>query len=335
VSTNFADIPSANEPRCQTILVVDDEQGMRSLLGRLLSTQGYQVLFAMDGDSALAAVVDNPPDVVLLDVNIAAPNGVEVCRRLRQNAATRLTPIILITGMAARTVRLEGLEAGADDFLTKPVDTEELLARVRSLLRLKQYTDDLDSAASIIMTLATMIEARDGYSDGHCHRMANHATSLGRALSLSDVDLQALYRGGFLHDIGMLAISDSVLRKSGPLDPDEYQLVKSHTVVGDGLCRNLRSLQRVRPIVRWHHEKLDGSGYPDGLVEDQIPVLAQIVGIVDVYEAVTTQRAYQSPMSSDRAAEMLRSHVVHGWRRGDLVEAFIALIETDRLSRTG
>ncbi|OFW29954.1 MAG: hypothetical protein A3H97_04000 [Acidobacteria bacterium RIFCSPLOWO2_02_FULL_65_29] len=319
--------PAATTPSRQRVLVVDDELAIRQFFGRLMSAAGYAVDFAVDGRSALEALAANAPDVVLLDVNLPDFSGFELCRRLRQDVATRLTPIIIVTGQGAREQRVEGLEAGADDFLTKPVDTAELLARVRSLARLKQYTDDLDSAASIIMTLATMIEARDGYSHGHCHRMANYATSLGRALCLSEADLQALYRGGFLHDIGMLAISDSVLRKTSSLTPDEYELVKSHTVVGDTLCSNLRSLQQVRSIVRSHHERLDGSGYPDGLEGDDIPVIAQIVGVVDVFEAVTTERPYQSPRLGGEATAVLRSDVERGWRRGDLVEAFIALVQ--------
>jgi putative two-component system response regulator len=263
-------------------------------------------------------------------------DGFEVCRRLRSDPATRLTPVIIITGLRAREDRIEGIEAGADDFLTKPVDNHELLARVRSLARVKQYTDDLDSAASIIMALASMIEARDGCGEGHCHRMANYATRLGRAFGVDEEDLQTLHRGGFLHDIGMLAIPDGVIRKAGRLDVEEYDLVKSHTVVGDGLCSHLRSLQPVRPIVRHHHERLDGSGYPDGLSGSDLPLLAQIMGIVDVYEAVTTSAPYQDAQSVDQAIAVLRNHVERGWRRKDLVEAFAWLVKNDdppRLSK--
>lgn len=310
-------------PRRQIVLVVDDEEGARAFLRRLLAAEGYQVEVAHDGPTALRVVAASSPDVVLLDVNMSGGlDGFEVCRLLRGDAATRLIPIVFVTGLHEREHRVKGIEAGADGFLTKPVDREELLARVRSLIRVKQYTDDLDSAASIIMTLASMIEARDGYSEGHCYRMANYATRLGRALGLGDADLQALYRGGFLHDIGMLAIPDAVLRKTGPLDAEEYEQVKSHTIVGDGLCSNLRSLQPVRPIVRHHHERLDGSGYPEGLRGDQLPLLAQIVGVVDVYEAVTTAAPYQSARSADQAIEALRNQVERGWRRADLVETF-------------
>src|SRR6185436_16575051 len=183
----------------------------------------------------------------------------------------------------------------------------------------------------IVMTLAVMIEARDGYTEGHCHRMANYAAALGRRLGLPEEDLQALHRGGFLHDIGMLAIPDEVLRKPGALDPDEFELVKSHTVVGDSLCANLRSLQSVRPIVRHHHERLDGSGYPDQLRGDAVPLLAQILGIVDVYDAVTTQRPYQRAHSIAQAVTVLEQQVDKGWRRRDLVAAFAELAKSGKL----
>jgi cyclic di-GMP phosphodiesterase len=313
--------------RCSTVLVVDDEEVVRAFLERILIREGYAVEFATDGIAALSAAGTLAPDVVLLDVTMPGLDGFEVCRRLRQDTATRLTPVIIITALKDRETRIKGIEAGADDFLTKPFDVLELLARVRSLIRIKQYTDDLDSAASFIMALASTIETRDGFSIGHCSRIANYATNLGRALNVGAADLQALYRGGFLHDVGMLAIPDALIRKASPLEPDEYELVKSHTTVGDDLCSKLRSLQSVRPIVRSHHERLDGSGYPDGLRGDQIPLIAQILGVADVYESMTAPRPYQGTHSVAEALQMLRSHVDRGWRRPDLVEAFAAVVD--------
>ena len=309
------------------VLVVDDDAAIARVLGRYLAQQGYEVDVAHDGVAALQSIETRPPDLVLLDVVIPGLNGFEVCRRVKEDPRTRLLPIVLVTGHDEREKRLEGVAAGADDFLTKPVDRGELLARVRSLVRIKRYTDDLDSASSIIMMLAAMIESRDGYTTGHCHRMANYASALGRSLGLGDEDLQTLRRGGFLHDIGMLAIPDIVLRKRGALAPDEYEQIRSHPVIGDDLCAHLRSLQPVRAIVRHHHEKLDGSGYPDGLQGDAIPFVAQIIGVVDVYDAVTTQRAYQDVQPIAQAIATLRDHVRRGWRRDDITECFIAMIE--------
>jgi putative two-component system response regulator len=314
------------------VLIVDDEPSVRMLFARLLAREGYQVDIAHDGLSALTAVARRPPDVVLLDVMMNGLDGFEICRRLKRDSRTRLTPIVLVTGLNAREQRIEGLEAGADDFLTKPVDTHELLVRVRSLVRTKRYTDDLDSAASIIMTLAQMIEGRDEHTEGHCYRMANYATALGRRLGLNSDDLQALYRGGFLHDIGMLAIPDSVLRKAGPLEPEEYEMIKSHTTIGESLVGNLRSLQAVRPIVRHHHERFDGSGYPDGLRGDQIPLLAQIMGLVDAYDAISSHRPYQRAKSVEESIDLLRAQGTRGWRRQELVDEFVALVEYGKVA---
>ncbi len=314
------------------VLVVDDDPGVSRLLERLLTQEGYAVSVAEDAASALAGVESHTPDVILLDVVFPGSDGFTICERLKRDPATRLTPVVLVTGMTDREHRIRGRQSGADDFLTKPIDTQELLARVASLARLKRYTDDLDSAASIITTLAVMIEVRDGYTEGHCHRMANYATALGRALGLGTSDLQALHRGGFLHDIGMLAIPLSVLQKQGALEPEEFALIKSHTVVGDELCRHLRSLQAVRPIIRSHHERLDGSGYPDGLRGSDVPLLAQIIGIVDAYDAVTSQRPYQRLHSPAEAIALLREQVERGWRRRDVVEHFAAIVSKGQLN---
>jgi putative two-component system response regulator len=313
------------------VLVVDDDPGMSGLLERLLTKEGYSVHVAADAASAGVAVASHNPDVILLDVVFPGADGFTFCQDLKRDAATRLTPVILVTGLTDRESRIKGRQAGADDFLTKPVDVQELLARVASLVRLKRYTDDLESAASVITTLAVMIEARDGYTEGHCHRMANYATAVGRTLGLGATDLQALHRGGFLHDIGMLAIPPALLQRPGPLEPEEFAMVKSHTVLGDDLCRNLRSLQTVRPIVRHHHERLDGSGYPDGLQGNEVPVLAQIIGVVDVYDAVTSRRPYQPVQSADEAVQLLREQVERGWRQREIVEAFAGIIRCGQL----
>jgi putative two-component system response regulator len=306
--------------------VVDDDPRITSLLSRLLASEGYLVSVAGDAEAALTSVATDNPDVILLDVTFPGADGFTICQQLKRDIATRLTPVILVTGLSDRESRIKGREAGADDFLTKPVDTQELLARVASLVRLKRYTDDLDSAAAIITTLAVMIEIRDGHSEGHCHRIANHAAAVGRALGLGAADLQTLYRGGFLHDIGMLAISPVLLLRAGRLEPEEFAIVKSHTTIGDDLCRNLRSLQPVRPIVRHHHERLDGSGYPDGLQGTDVPLLAQIVGVVDTFDSATSKRPYQPQLSAEEALALLREEVACGWRQAAIVEAFIEIM---------
>jgi putative two-component system response regulator len=242
-----------------------------------------------------------------------------------------LIPVVLVTAMQETDAKIRGLEVGADDFLTRPVNPPELHARVRSLLRLKRYTNDLESADSVIKSLALTIEARDRYTNGHCQRLAAYGAALGHALGLVEEDIAALECGGFLHDIGKVGIPDAVLLKPGRLTAEEYDLMKRHTVIGDQLCEGLRSLQRARPIVRHHHERRDGSGYPDGLGGDDIPLLAQIMSIVDVFDAATTPRPYKPAAPAQRATEELTEEVERGWRRGDLVEAFLSLAADHRL----
>lgn len=265
------------------------------------------------------------PDLVVMDVMMPKLNGYDVCERIKRSPATRLTPVVLITALHERERKIQGINAGADDFLTKPVDPHELKARASSLVRLKRYTDDLDSAESVIMSLAMVIEARDAYTDGHCQRLAAYATALGSALQLSEDEIAALFRGGYLHDVGKVGIPDELLLKTGRLSDAEYRRIKEHPLIGDRLCGEMRSLRQVRPIVRHHHERLDGSGYPDGLKGDDIPLLAQIMGIVDVYDAITTTRPYKSAATAEQAYGELMDEVERGWRRRDLVEAFIAL----------
>jgi putative two-component system response regulator len=307
------------------VLVVDDEPQNRQVLVRLLTEQQYAVRTAPDGETALAILEKQKPDVILLDVQLPGIDGFEVCRRIKQNPTTRLTPVILVTGLGARAHRIEGINAGADDFISKPFDIDELRARVRSLVRLKRYTDELDSAESIILSLARTIEARDPYTQGHCERLAQYATALGGGVHLANDELAALHRGAYLHDIGKIGIPDAVLLKTTPLTPTEYELMKQHTIIGDQLCGTLRSLELVRPIVRHHHERLDGSGYPDGLRGTAIPLLAQIVSIVDAYDAMTTDRPYHAARTAEHAYAELALDASNGWRDAGLVSAFIRL----------
>jgi putative two-component system response regulator len=244
---------------------------------------------------------------------------------VKGDAGTRLVPFILITGLADRANRIAGIEAGADDFLGKPFDSQELKARVRSLLRLKRYTDELDSAESVILSLALTVEARDPYTHGHCQRLAAYATLIGERIGASDEQLSALNRGGYLHDVGKVGVPDAVLYKPNGLTPEEYEVVKRHTLIGDRLCGDLRALALVRPIVRHHHERLDGSGYPDGLRGDAVPLLAQIIAIVDEYDAITTSRPYRQALPADRAFEQLSKDVKRGLLNPDLVEILTAL----------
>ncbi|HEX3644106.1 MAG TPA: HD domain-containing phosphohydrolase [Vicinamibacterales bacterium] len=322
-------------PKSGTVLVVDDYEPNLRGLGQLLQRADYDVLTATNGRDALDIVKRERPDLVLLDVLMPGISGLDVCAELKRSVETRFTPVVLISGAQERQTRLAGLEAGADDFLNKPIDPEELQTRVRSLMRLKRLTDDLDSAASLFLTLGRIIEARDPCTEGHCERLTDYATALGRHLDLGQTDLEALNRGAFLHDVGKIAIPDRVLLKKGKLTRKEYDLMKRHPAIGDQLCATVRSFEAVRPIVRHHHERLDGRGYPDGLAGDRIPLLAQIVSIVDVFDALTSDRPYRKALPTATAYQMMRDQARGGWCRQDLLAIFIDLHGARERERAG
>ena len=308
------------------VLIVDDYEANISALRQLLERQGYEVLTATNGRDALDLVHREHPDLVLLDVVMPGMTGLDVCASLKNVAETCLTPVVLVSALQERATRLEGLEAGADDFLSKPVDPQELYARVRTLIRLKRLTDDLESAESLFLTLGRFIEARDPYTVNHCDRLAQYATALGSSLNLDPSELDALYRGAFIHDIGKIAIPDRILLKKGRLTRTEYELMKTHPIIGDDLCRTVRLLETVRPIVRHHHERLDGRGYPDGLAGEEIPLLARIVKVVDVFDALTTDRPYRKALTMAAALEIMRSDADAGWCEASLLEAFVDVL---------
>ena len=315
--------PGARRSR---VLVADDRESIRSLFHRLLSADDHDVILAPDGASALAAVHRHRPDVILLDVAMPLVDGLEVCRRLKADPATRLTPIVLVSGQTELADRINGIEAGADEYLSKPVHPHELRARVRSLSRVKQLIDALDSAEAAFVALALTIEARDPYTKGHCERLSQLAVSLGRMLGLGDGDLHALHHGGYLHDIGKVGVPDSVLLKPGPLTPEEFTLMRRHPEIGDTLCAPLQSLRAVRPIILCHHERIDGSGYPAGLRGDDVPLPAQIVGIVDVFDALTSQRPYRAALSREQAIALVLEDTRAGRFNPAYVEAFLDML---------
>jgi len=296
-------------------------------LSDAMQREGYSVTRLHDGWAALDHLRNCSVDVAILHRILPGIDGADVCRLLKRDQGTRLVPVMLLLSEGGSPdERLDGIEAGADEILSIPVDLRHLMARVRSLARLKRYMNDFERAASVMTTLATMIDARDRYSEGHCHRMANLAATLGRRIGLSGEDIHVLRRGGFLHDIGMLAIPDAVLLKPAALDAEERALIQSHTVIGESLISNLRSLQPVRGIVRHHHERCDGSGYPDGLRGDEIPLSAQIVGLVDVFEALTSPRPYQRTRSPNEALAILKQQGESGWHQQDLIDEFADIV---------
>ena len=308
------------------VLVVDDQAHFSDLVVRLLTPEGLSVDVATDGETALRAIAGTSPDIVLLDIGLPDIDGIDLCRAIKRSVNTCLVPVVLLTGHSDREHRLAGIDAGADDFIAKPFDPEQLKARVRSLIRLKLLTDEMETAEAVLLSLGLTVEARDAYTEGHCERLATYAVALGRALALSEPDLSALRRGAFLHDLGKIGLADALLFKPGPLTTEEYEVVKCHPVIGERLLGDLRTLAPVRLIVRHHHERLDGSGYPDGLRGAEIPLLAQIVSVVDTFDAITTSRPYRASRSAATAFAELRSDASRGLLSLDLVETFITVV---------
>jgi len=302
--------------------VVDDLDANRRLLTALLEPLGCEIFTAADGREALEQAELHPPDLILLDVMMPEVNGLEVCARLKSDPRTRLIPIVVITALHGEQEKLRAIEVGADDFLNKPFSKAELLARVRALLRLKRFTDELEFAETVLFSLGLAVEARDPHTEGHCQRLARISVELGRRLALEESALEALRRGGYLHDIGKIAISDSVLLKAGPLSAEEWQVMRQHAVIGEQICWPLRSFDAVLPIIRSHHEHWDGSGYPDGLRGEAIPLLARVLQLVDVYDALRSLRPYKPALTAAAALEQMQSEAERGWYDPRLVEFF-------------
>jgi len=309
-----------------TILVADDNWANLELLSGLLQVEGYEVVSVIDGEQALQTLRSRPIDLLLLDVRMPKRDGFAVCREVKSNPDTRLIPVIIVTASTAGADRIAGIESGADDFLSKPVNREELRARVRSLIRLKQFTDELESAETVLCSLALSIEAKDPYTEGHCARLSKYSVALAERLGLPAELQVALRRAGVVHDIGKVAVPEHILLKGGPLSPEEWIVMREHPVVGERICAPLKSFRHVLPIIRHHHEKLDGSGYPDGLKGDEIPLTARVLQTVDVYDALTTERPYRKALPSEKAVAIMREEVKLGWWDGSLVDKLEALV---------
>lgn len=311
------------------VLIVEDDKSQSALELEILNSTEYQVSAVENFQSAVELLSKKQFDVVLLDYNLPDGKGDELCRWVRQQETMLLLPIIVVTGSDAFTTLPMCMDAGATDFIKKPFHPIELISRVNSAIRYKRNTDNLDSAQSLLFTLARLVEAKDEITGDHCSRLAHGCVAFGKVLGLDDESLLALERGGVLHDIGKLGIPDSILLKPAKLTADEWTIMKQHVVIGEKLCSGLFTMQAVLPIIQYHHERWDGGGYPHGLKGEEIPLLARVFQLVDIYDALANERPYKKALSKQKIIEIYREEVAKGWRDPELVDTFIKIIENN------
>ncbi len=319
-----------------TVLLVDHVDLNRQLIKGILKAGPYRLLEARSQEDALRTLEREQVDLVISEwiVSDAAgrPNsGLELCRKIKSNRRTHLIPILIVTSVQGIENEVAGLESGAAEFLVKPLQPAVLRTRIRSMLRQKRIVDSLEEAETILFALAQTVEQRDKQTGDHCQRLASLSVALGSAIGLPDEDLLALYRGGFLHDIGKVAVPEAILFKRGELTSEEWVIMRSHTWKGEEICRPMRSLRPVLPIIRNHHERWDGSGYPDGLKGEDIPLLARILQLADIFDALTSERSYKQAYSVDDAISQLRREAELGWRDPELVSVFCEVVKLPSL----
>jgi putative two-component system response regulator len=314
------------ESAAQRILVVDDNSGAARLLNELLAAEGHEVVIAGDGLEALARVAERPPDLILLDLELPVMDGYEVCRRIKQDPATRWIPIVIITGQPESETKLHSWDLGADEFLAKPFRLAEVATRCRSLLRVKRLLDELDSAEAVVFAFARAVEAKSPFTHGHSERVRDYALLLAAHAGVSKADLEVLRKGALLHDIGKISVPDAILNKPGALTVEEFEIVKQHTVQGAHIVEPLRSTRNVIPLIRSHHERLDGKGYPDGLHGDQIPLSVRVLSVADVYDALSSPRPYRAAIPHEGSLDILRADAAAGGLDADLVKTFCLLM---------
>ena len=310
----------------QSILIADDDPHALAILQQIMLSQGYEVFTASEGISTLAQIEEKKPDLIILDNYMPGMSGSEICRAVKSEEKTRLIPVVMLTGYTETPDKLEAIEAGADDFVNKPYKAVELTTRIKSLLKVKALNDELDTAEEVIFALARAIVAKNKYMQGHTERVSQFAVVVAHHIGLSEQEQSALYKGGILHDIGKIAIPDAILNKPGRLTEEEFGIIRTHPDRGQQICQPLNSMRAALPVIRHHHEKLDGSGYPDKLSANSVPVLARIMAIVDVYDALTSTRSYRAEMSQEQAFSILDDEAVKGWWDKKILKEFKRLV---------
>lgn len=310
----------------RNILVVDDEPAISKLLKRILVADGYHVVVAKDGQTALSCIAEKRPDLIILDIDMPHMSGLEVCQRIKSASETKLLPILILTGTEIADCRTQAWDLGADEFLTKPFHAVEVSARCRSLLRQKDLVDELETVESVVFALARSVEAKSRFTHGHSSRVTQYCHMLAERHGLGAWESERLRRGSILHDIGKISIPDAILNKPGPLTADEYELVKQHPIEGSRIVEPLRSAQDVIPLIRWHHERMDGKGYPDGIAEHAIPFPVRILAVADVYDALSCDRPYRPAMSHETCRTVMEENAAGGGLDDKLVFDFFEVV---------
>jgi len=310
------------------VLVVDDNPQVCKLLRILLSREGYQIRVAEDGRAALAEVKQQLPDLILLDLDLPYIDGYEICRRLKQDPATQFIPIVILTGQTGFENKLHAWEYGADEFLSKPFHAAEVLTRCRSLLRIKRLIEERDSAEAVVFALARTVEAKSPYTHGHSERVMSYAMLLADALGIGPDERDVLHKGSLLHDIGKISVPDAILNKPGELDPEEMEVIREHPVQGVRIAEPLVAMRASLPLIRWHHERMDGRGYPDGLPAGDLSSLVRILSVADVFDALASERPYRKGLSVPRCLEIMDRDAANGGLDPAYVQVFRALMGT-------
>jgi putative two-component system response regulator len=314
------------EKETPSILVVDDVQSNLELMEAVFIKEGFKVYTALGANAAIEIFSRYPLDLAVLDVMMPGIDGFELCSRLKDISGKRFFPVILLTALTDRHSKIKGIASGADDFISKPFDASEFMMKIKSLLKLKSLQEELDHSENIILTLAVAMEARDPYTKGHSTRVSKLSTDFVSFLGLSEKDREEMKKAGILHDIGKICLSASLLRKPGPLTTEEVEMIKTHAVLGEELCRPLVSMRKILPAIRHHHERWDGKGFPDGLDGQDIPIMARILAIVDSFDAMVSARPYRDRRSVKVTLETMKSEQYSGQWDSELLSYFLEMM---------
>jgi putative two-component system response regulator len=313
--------------RAITALIADSDEANLDFLETSLLDEGYRIVCAADGDRAMQLLLSQPIDIAVIDARIPKRSAFAISRAIKFDFTRHPIPVVLMASPATIDDAFLAVECGgADRLIRKPINADEFILALHYLLRRRNPTRQQESAEAFLFGLSYNVEARDPYSTGHCERLARSSLALARQIGLPQAQRAALRRAGIMHDIGKIAIPEDILFKPGPLAPEERKILQRYPVVGEHLCALVKSFRQVLPIIRHQHERIDGSGYPDGLRKDQIPLPARILSIVDIYDALTADRPYRKALSQREAIQTIREEASRGWWDRALVDQLELLV---------